>query len=352
MITWESLPLFNFNLIFLITTLVTIITFSFILKQKFIYKVFKPRIRERDIHSTFKPKVGGLVIIPLFNLSLILLHIFGLMYLNSSLVGVMIGSFFVFVYGFLDEKYDLSWKYQLIIQIIIALTLVFFGITIKSVMLPYGEILFFDQMKLSLFSTDIYFLQVILTVFWIVGLMNVLNWLDGLDGLAGGVGVIGFIILFVLSITTFVNQINIAYLSIVLAGLYLGFLFFNFYPSKIFLGTLGSMFLGYILGSLSIISGGKMATISLVLAFPIIDACIVIIQRILANQSIFKADNRHFHYKLLQIGISQKKSVIIMYGISLIFGLSALFFKTNGKIGIFSIGIIFLFLYSFRFFKK
>lgn len=348
MIKWESLPLFNFSLSFIVTALVTILAFGFTLKQKFIYKLFQSQIRERDIHKIFKPKVGGLVIIPIFNLALLLLHFFDLVYINKSLLGVMIGSLFVFMYGFLDEKYDLAWKYQLIIQIIIAMTLVLFGITIKSIMLPYGDILFFDQMKIALFDIDLYFLQVILTVLWIVGLMNVLNWLDGLDGLAGGVGFIGFTTLFILSITAFVNQTEIAYLSIILGGIYFGFLFFNFYPSKIFLGTVGSMFLGYSLASLAIISGGKIATISLVLAFPIIDAFIVIIQRVLSKQSIFKADNRHFHYKLLKTGISQRKAVIIMYFISVCFGLSALFLKTDGKILIFLMGTIFLCFISFK----
>jgi len=348
MIEWSNLPLLSFIVVFVLVTSITILIFYFVLKQKFVYDIFQHKFRKRDIHTTIKPKIGGLFIVPLFNISLLLLNWFDLINLNYAWFGVMLGSVLVFIYGFLDERYDLSWKYQLVIQLIIALILILFGITIKSIMLPYGEILFFDQMNFGIWGLDLYLFQVVLTILWIVGLMNVLNWLDGIDGLAGGVGFIGFVILFVLSITTFVNQLEIAYLSLVLAGIYIGFLYFNFYPSKIFLGTVGSMFLGYILASLAIISGGKIATISLVLAFPIIDALIVIIQRLMAGQSIFKADNRHFHYKLLQMGLSQKKAVIIMYCISLIFGVSALIFKTNGKILIFLSGMIFLFLFSFR----
>jgi UDP-GlcNAc:undecaprenyl-phosphate GlcNAc-1-phosphate transferase len=115
------------------------------------------------------------------------------------------------------------------------------------------------------------------------------------------------------------------------------------------------MFLGYMLAILALISGGKIATSALVLAFPIIDAIVVISQRIWNKQSIFKADNRHFHHKLLQVGVGQKLAVIIMYSISMFFGLSALILETRGKLIVFIIGMISLILISYgisKFVKK
>jgi UDP-GlcNAc:undecaprenyl-phosphate GlcNAc-1-phosphate transferase len=232
---------------------------------------------------------------------------------------------------------------QFIWQFGIAGLVIVSDIGIQALSLPNGGLWFIDTWNLG----PMVFPKDIITALWIVGLMNVVNWLDGVDGLAGGVGVIGFVTLTILSLTPFVNQPHIALIATLLMGLYLGFLRFNWYPSKIFLGTYGSMFLGYMLAVLALISGGKVATSSLVLAFPIIDAIVVISQRIWNKKSIFKADNRHFHHKLLQIGLRQRFAVGIMYIISIIFGISALILDTRGKIAVFIIGAGILIVISF-----
>jgi len=173
--------------------------------------------------------------------------------------------------------------------------------------------------------------------------MNVMNWLDGLDGLAGGVGFIGAITLFFLSISHLVNQPPLGIISIAVAGAILGFLFFNFYPAKIFMGTTGSMFLGFILAVLAIFSGGKIATALLIMGFPILDAVWVIAQRIKAGESPFKGDTRHLHYKLLERGWPQRRVVLFVYLICLSFGISAIVFQDLNKI--FSLIVLFIFFY-------
>ncbi len=170
--------------------------------------------------------------------------------------------------------------------------------------------------------------------------MNAMNWLDGLDGLAGGVGFIGAITLFFLSISNLVNQSPLGIISIILAGAILGFLIFNFYPAKIFMGTSGSMFLGFILAVLAIFSGGKIATALLVMGFPILDAVWVIAQRIKSGKSPFKGDARHLHYKLLEKGWPQKKVVLFIYSICIIFGVSAILFQNINKL--FALAILFI----------
>jgi UDP-GlcNAc:undecaprenyl-phosphate GlcNAc-1-phosphate transferase len=321
-----------------------IILFSFklILRQKWIQYIFDNQIRNRDIHSGIKPKIGGLVIIPTFISSIVILASTGLLSWQNEFWGMILGSIGILIYGYIDEKLDLHWSSQFIWQFGIAGIVIWSGVGIQAINLPNGDLWFIDSYKLL----GMVFPQDIITALWIVGLMNVVNWLDGIDGLAGGVGVIGFLTLFLLSLTLFVNQPHIALISIVLVGCYLGFLNFNWYPSKIFLGTYGSMFLGYMLAILSLISGGKIATSALVLAFPIIDAIVVISQRIWNKNSIFKADNRHFHHKLLQAGLSQRISVVIMYAISIMFGVSALILETRGKLIIFIVGMIALILFS------
>lgn len=317
--------------------------FQILLRQKWIKFIFENKARSRDIHSGIKPKIGGLVIIPSFILIVISLIFLGVLPWQNTFLGMLLGAFAILVYGYIDEKVDLHWSGQFIWQFGIAGIVIWSGVGVQAINLPNGTMWFLDGYKLGAFVLP----QDIITAFWIVGLMNVVNWLDGIDGLAGGVGIIGFLTLFILSLTLFVNQPHIALISIILVGLYLGFLRFNWYPSKIFLGTYGSMFLGYMLAVLALISGGKIATSALVLAFPIIDAIVVIFQRIWNKKSIFEADNRHFHHKLLQTGLSQKISVIIMYVISIFFGISALTLETRGKLIIFFIGMIILILVSF-----
>lgn len=322
---------------------ITFFSFRFILSQKWIDNIFENKVRKRDIHSGIKPKIGGLVIIPIFILTVLVLALTGLLSWQNEFWGMILGAIGILMYGYIDEKLDLHWSSQFIWQFGIAGIVIWSGVGVQAINLPTGDLWFIDSYKLW----GIVLPQDIITAFWIVGLMNVVNWLDGIDGLAAGVGVIGFITLFLLSLTLFVNQPHIALIATILIGLYLGFLKFNWHPSKIFLGTYGSMFLGYILAVLSLISGGKIATSALVLAFPIIDAIVVISQRVWNKKSIFKADNRHFHHKLLQVGLSQKISVIIMYIISIFFGVSALTLETRGKLTIFIIGMLALIIISF-----
>jgi UDP-GlcNAc:undecaprenyl-phosphate GlcNAc-1-phosphate transferase len=322
---------------------VTLCSFKLILRQKWIQYIFNNNIRDRDIHSGIKPKIGGLVIIPIFILTILILLGAGLLSWQNEFWGVILGSIGILIYGYIDEKLDLHWSSQFIWQFGIAGIVILSGVGIQAINLPNGNLWFIDSYKFL----GIVFPQDIITAFWIVGLMNVVNWLDGIDGLAGGVGVIGFLTLFLLSLTLFVNQPHIALISIILIAMYLGFLKFNWAPSKIFLGTYGSMFLGYMLAILSLISGGKIATSALVLAFPIIDAIVVVTQRVWNQKSIFEADNRHFHHKLLQAGLSQKTSVIIMYLISILFGISALTLETRGKLTVFLIGMLSLIVLSF-----
>ncbi len=322
---------------------ITFFSFRFILSQKWTEKIFENKVRKRDIHSGIKPKIGGLVIIPIFILTTLTLLSAGLLPWQNEFLGMILGAIGILTYGYIDEKLDLHWSSQFIWQFGIAGIVIWSGVGIQAINLPNGDLWFIDSYKLL----GMVFPQDLITALWIVGLMNVVNWLDGIDGLAGGVGVIGFLTLFLLSLTLFVNQPHIALISIVLVGCYLGFLKFNWYPSKIFLGTYGSMFLGYMLAVLSLISGGKIATSALVLAFPIIDAIVVISQRVWNKQSIFEADNRHFHHKLLQAGLSQRISVVIMYVISMIFGISALTLETRGKLIVFVVGMGALIIVSF-----
>lgn len=305
--------------------------FAYLLTIPSLKRFFSLKIRPRDIHEGDTPRIGGIVIIPLFLLGVWIITLSGVLSVTHAL-GFSLGSVAVLLYGLIDEKYDLAWYTQLCIQVGIALIIILFDIGLDQLMMPWGEYLSLDHFELVLLGEKWIIFRDLVTLVWIVGLMNVVNWLDGVDGLAGGTGVIAFGILYALSLMPEVGQDHIALLSILLASLYAGFLIHNWYPSKVFLGTSGSMFLGFSLAVLSIMSGGKIATSALVFAFPIIDACIVIWQRLRARQSIFQGDNRHFHYMLLNSGFSPIQTTSMLLSVSFFFGIMALFLDTQGKI--------------------
>ncbi len=303
-----------------------------------IQRIFYSPIRFRDTHKNPVPRIGGVLIIPIIIFLIGGLVLLGVLPMGISWQGIIFGAMIVLGYGVWDERKDLSWKVQLIIQICIGLILVISGITITGIMIPFGGIWALDTIMWRIGSLSIYPLSALVSVFWVVGLMNVVNWLDGLDGLASSIGVIAFITLTLLALTPFVGQYHIAVLGMILAGSYAGVLWFNWHPAKIFLGTTGSMFLGYMLAVLSLMSGGKVGTSALVFAFPILDACIVILRRLSARCSIFEADRRHLHYGLLDIGWSQKRVVWFLLSISALFGVCALLLGTVGKFIIFLAG--------------
>ena len=167
--------------------------------------------------------------------------------------------------------------------------------------------------------------------------------LDGLDGLVSGIIAIGAFIIFLFTISEQYYQGDIAIASIILFGACLGFLILNWHPAKIFLGEGGSVFLGFSLGVLAIISGGKIAIALLIMGIPILDVLWSIIRRLIAGKNPFKAgDRKHLHFRLLDLGLSQKKAVLIYYVIAGIFGLSALFLQSLGKI--LALGTLVLFM--------
>jgi UDP-GlcNAc:undecaprenyl-phosphate GlcNAc-1-phosphate transferase len=152
-------------------------------------------------------------------------------------------------------------------------------------------------------------------------MINTINFLDGLDGLVAGVGAIVSAVLAVHMLRE--GQYSVALLPLALLGATLGFLPFNFYPAKIFLGS-GSLILGYAIATLGIAAGAKLALLLLVLSIPIVDVAWLIISRLRAGESIGQADRRHLHFRLLDLGLSQRQVVLLYYAYCVLLGTSAL----------------------------
>jgi UDP-N-acetylmuramyl pentapeptide phosphotransferase/UDP-N-acetylglucosamine-1-phosphate transferase len=184
------------------------------------------------------------------------------------------------------------------------------------------------------------------TVFWIVGMMNTLNFVDGLDGLASSVTLVACGVLFLHTYFWPRNdpQFTISLLPVALGAAALGFLRFNWHPSRIILGDAGANFLGFTLAVISIIGGAKIATALLALGLPILDVAWVILYRLTHGRSPLHADRGHLHHRLLDAGWSQAQIVAFVAGISALFGIGALLLpgRTTKLIAFVVVGLVLL----------
>ena len=308
--------------------------------------VAKPR--KRDMHKKAVPRLGGVAIVLAFVLVLLVTSVinpdlifftneyrFGI---DRHIIGLIAGSLVLLMWGIADDVYSLKPTQQFLGQALAAIIIIFSGIGIDSITNPFGlhgSIIELNQINFNLFTAGAYTASITLwsdlfTFIWLIGMMNVMNWFDGLDGLATGVSAISATMLLLLSIAVG-SPAGIIAMLVILVGALIGFLPWNWYPAKIFMGTAGSTFLGFVLGVAAIISGGKIATALLVLGVPVLDALWVVFRRAINKQSIFKADRRHLHHRLVDAGLTVPKTVMTLYVISLIFGGLALY-KNNTNI--------------------
>lgn len=277
---------------------------------------------ERRVHKKPMPLMGGVAIYAsIIVTSLIFLPV------DGTLISIIIGGTIIFISGIIDDIKGLSPKAKLIFQIGAAIVLIFGDVKIDALTNPFTKSS--NLIPLNGFAIPI-------TIFWVVGITNTLNLIDGLDGLAAGVAMIAS--LSFLFVANKFNYIPVMVMSSIVAGSCLGFLPYNFNPAKIFMGDTGALFLGFILAALSIEGVMKsVATIAVVvpiviLGVPIFDTTFAIFRRLLNGRSIAEADKGHLHHRLLKMGFSQKKTVIILYSISAIFGLCAILIaKANSK---------------------
>jgi UDP-GlcNAc:undecaprenyl-phosphate/decaprenyl-phosphate GlcNAc-1-phosphate transferase len=231
-----------------------------------------------------------------------------------DVIGLLLGGAFATAFGVIDDYLDLRARWQFGGQLGLALFAIWAGYVVTFVSDPMGH------GTLSL-PTPI---AVGFSVLWIAGMINSINFIDGLDGLSSGIGLIAAVTLGLISLTPQFSQPYIAVLCFVLAGALLGFLRWNFHPASIFAGTSGVMFLGYTLALLSILGTAKVAVALLVLGVPIIDAFWIIVRRLAGGRSPFSPDRGHLHHRLLDIGLSHRQTVLLIYGICIALAILAL----------------------------
>jgi UDP-GlcNAc:undecaprenyl-phosphate/decaprenyl-phosphate GlcNAc-1-phosphate transferase len=278
---------------------------------------------KRKIHQEKKPLLGGVAIFLSFFTVLFLIRdqlLVGKLEPHHWL-GFFIGACFLMMGGILDDKFNLKPSQQIVWPILAAVAVIAGGVQIEKITNPLGGFLYLQ-----------YFSPIIIFV-WLLGMMYTTKLLDGIDGLVTSVTAVGSFIIFLFTMTTHYYQPDIGAAALVLAGACLGFLFFNWHPAKIFLGEGGSLLLGYILGVLAIISGGKIAIALLIMGIPIMDVIWTIARRLRAGKNPFKfSDRQHLHFRLLDLGLTQRQTVLVYCAFTAIFGLSALFLQSQGKI--------------------
>jgi UDP-GlcNAc:undecaprenyl-phosphate GlcNAc-1-phosphate transferase len=239
----------------------------------------------------------------------------------NDLVGLLLGGILATVFGVIDDSLDLRARWQFAGQLGLALFAIACGFVVDFIANPIGT----GQLRLGPFA-------IAFSVLWIAGMINSINFIDGLDGLSSGIGLIAAITLGVISLTPQFSQPFVAVLCFVLAGSLLGFLRWNFHPATIFAGTSGVMFLGYTLALLSILGTAKVAVALLVLGVPIIDAFWIIVRRLLERRSPFSPDRGHLHHRLLDVGLSHRQTVLLIYAICVGLALLALFLSGGGPL--------------------
>jgi UDP-GlcNAc:undecaprenyl-phosphate/decaprenyl-phosphate GlcNAc-1-phosphate transferase len=235
--------------------------------------------------------------------------------------------------GLLDDWFQLRARWQFVGQFLLAGVAVALGVAVTGLNDPLAPDGTFRIPGI---------LVGVATLLWIVGMINSINFIDGLDGLSSGIALIAAITLGVISLTASPVEPYVAMFCFVLAGALAGFLRWNFHPASIFPGTSGILLVGYSLAVLSILGAAKVAVALLVLGVPIIDAFWIIVRRLVAGRSPFAPDRGHIHHRLLDLGLSHRASVLVIYGVCVLLALLSLRLSGTGQIYAF-MGLVMVF---------
>lgn len=273
---------------------------------------------ERRKHRGHIPQLGGLAIFFSFLLTSLFLNRLGFLGWSDGYNAVLLGGGLLVIIGMLDDIFELPPYLKFLGQTFVACLTITLGLKVTVISSPFSDRL-----------VNLGWIGTLATFLWIVAIVNAMNFIDGLDGLAAGISAISAGALLTLSLL--LNRIEVALLFAVLAGSSLGFLPFNFYPARTFMGDTGAMFLGYALATIAVIGAVKTALLVsigvpfFVLAIPIMDVLFVTSKRIANKRSPFRGDRGHIHFTLLNMGYSERQAVLILYLATILFSALALF---------------------------
>lgn len=294
---------------------------------------------ERKIHKTPLPRSGGIALIAGFILTIILLLIlskrfnflldyrykffytkdfFNILSISNQLKGIIAGGVLVFLIGIIDDRYNVRAITKFLVEIIAGYIAIDYGVRIFGISIPFKD-------KYIIFPL---ILSQVFTILWILVFINSINLIDGIDGLATGLVAIASLTFLIISIhqssfikiVFYTKQLKFAgVISAILLGMCFGFLIFNFPPAKIFLGDSGSLLLGYLLGTTTVI--GMLKTTAfialiipvIILGLPVIDTIFAIFRRKKRRVPLSTPDKEHIHHKLLSRGWTQREVLFLFY---------------------------------------
>jgi len=270
----------------------------------------------RRQHKGTVSKLGGLGLVVAFFGALILSRVFDIPTSDPNEArrfwGLVVGGALMALFGLIDDRYELPAGTEYLGYLLAAIVA-----TASLIILERFNDPFNDQLVVLL-----PLLYIPLTLFWMTGMIVTVNWLDGLDGLAAGVAAILAIVLGLHMYRS--GQYSVVPQALALLGAAVGFLVFNAPPARAFLGSNGAFFLGYVMGALGLIAGGRVATVLLVMGIPIVDVAWTIIDRWRHGVSPFKGDRRHLHFRLKDAGLSTRVIVYVYWGFCAVAGALAL----------------------------
>jgi UDP-GlcNAc:undecaprenyl-phosphate GlcNAc-1-phosphate transferase len=286
------------------------------------YGLLDHALTSRKIHGRPIPRVGGIAIVVAFFAPLV-----ALLFVNSDVgrqfyaqpekaFGLFAGGIAIAALGVWDDVAGANARTKFLVQFAVAGFMYWIGFRIDRIANPFGEPLQLGYLALPF------------TMLWIAGVINAMNLIDGLDGLAGGVALIAVTATFAIALLH--HRPLMVLFTAALAGAILGFLFYNFNPASIFMGDTGSMFLGFVLATTAIQTNVKSSTAVAIivpiiaLAIPIADTLLAMLRRAARGVPLFSGDRGHIHHRLLDLGLSHRATVLVIYGASVVLGLAAL----------------------------
>jgi len=280
---------------------------------------------ERRVNKKVMPSMGGLAIYLTF---FIILFFFQPVPLSTS-IPIMLASTIVLATGIIDDITEISPKMKmgglLLAAVVVTLTN---DLTVAQLGIPFiGEIILPAWIGFPF------------TILWIVAISNAINLIDGLDGLASGISIIALITMGITSIfflTSTSYMVSVMIFSLV--GSIIGFLPYNFYPAKIYLGDTGALFLGFMISVLSLYGLKNVTIVSLIipiviLGIPITDTIYAMLRRKLNHVPISSADKHHMHHRLMSLGLTHRQTVVVIYLVALIFSMIALLYPLSSFLG-------------------
>lgn len=320
----EEFTMTNQNALFVVFAFVVALIIAFATTPLTIKLAFKINALDvpkdaRRMHKKPTPRIGGIAIVYGFIISVCCFARFTIGgVLNLPLIGVLVGSVIIAVLGFLDDLKPKKALIKFLVQIIAASIPVLTGVRIYAISNPFTGMM----MQLPIwFSYG-------LSIFWIVGVTNAVNLIDGLDGLAAGVSSIAALALVSILLMQHYTNVTMLIFAAALAGSCFGFLPFNFNPAKTFMGDTGATFLGFVLACISIQGPFKsyvaFALPFIILGLPIFDTLFAILRRLIKGQGIMTPDRGHLHHRLIDMGLSHRTAVIVLYALSTILAISAI----------------------------